>query len=304
MGNTNSRSYLAAMLLLSCAGTAQAMTDEEYEIAVAQINQRYQSTYDSAEREGNDIKSESKTCIIEAAFDSDWETTKISFDVPEVNFKNQELSFHVVKTTFTDKVVMKTKVPKTYFENKNIGFGIKTKVPVIRWKMEEIKTKVPEFKWDKTSFKTKIPEFKSRRVEWKFHLLKIKKLKELNIPCKEEEKRAETLSASVQQNADKHKGELNQLTVRLLQSKSEALIADMMTMEREFDKGLASMDAAIADVRANGIDPNGVSVDHGGQQTTLVGARTMLLQQKIDALAAIRAAHLQILDSVESLEKA
>jgi len=295
--------YLA-VLFLSCGGAAHAMTDEDYEKAAEQINSRYKPTYDSVQREGENIKKESNSCLIEAGFDADWEITKVSFDLPQVTFKNRELSFHSVKTTFSNKVIAKTKVPKTYFENRNIGFGIKTKVPVIRWEIEEIISKVPELKWDRTSFKTKIPEFRSKRVELKFHILKLKKLKELNIPCKDQEKRAETLSASVQLSADKHKAELNELTAKLLVSKAEVLITDMAAAEGEFDKGLASMDAAIADVRANGIDPNGVSVDYDGQQTTLVGARTMLLQQKLEALAAIRASHQQILDSIASLGKA
>lgn len=286
------------------AGHASAMTDAEYDTAVAEINSRYQSSYDEAEREGEDIKNESSTCLFEGAWDSDWEITKVSFDVPEVTFKSREFSFHTVKTTFKSKVIAKTKVPKTYFENKKICCGISTKIPVVRMEVKEIKTRVPEFKWDKTSFSTKIPEFSSKRIEWKFHILKLKKVRELNIPCKEEKDRAESLSNRVTESSEKHKAEINELTGRMISARADELAGQMAVAEKEFERGLDSMDQSIAETKANGIDPAAVVVDYEGQQTTLVGARAMLLEQKTSALESMRAAHRQMLESLASLEKA
>jgi len=291
--------YIAVFPALSAA-----MTEQEYEQNIKQINARYQLVYDNAQKEGDDIKKESRSCLIEMSFDADWEITKVSFDVPEVQFKNREFSFHTVKTTFSNKVIAKTKVPKTYFENKNIGFGIKTKVPVIRWEIEEISTKVPEFKWDETSFRTKIPEFYSKRIEWKFHILKLKKLKELNIPCKEQEKRANELSARVQSTADTHKKEIDKVTAEFLVAKAEELVAEMTAAELEFNKGINSMDTAIAEMKSNGVDPNTFLVEYDDQKVTMIQARALLIQQKSDALTAMRVSHEQIVNSITSLARA
>ena len=296
---TRQRSIACVCFLLT--SSAWALTEDEYNKKIDEINTRYQATYDKAAKEGEDIKDEGETCIIEGAFDADWEITKIAFDVPEVTMKLREMSFHVLKTTFTTKTIAKTKVPKTYFENKHIGFGIKTKVPVIRWEIDEVKTRIPEFKWDETSIKTKVPEFKSKRIEWKFHILKIKKLKELNIPCKEDEERAETLSASVQKAADSHQVEINTVTAQHLVTQAEALAEQMSVAEKGFDEALAAMDASIVDMRSNGIDPATVRVDYDGVSTTVLGAREMLVQQKAEALADMRASHQQMLDAVSSM---
>jgi hypothetical protein len=292
---------LLAIAGLLLAPTAWALTEDEYNNKVKEINARYQETYESAAKEGEDIKDEGESCIVEGAFDADWEITKISFDVPEVTMKLRDMSFHILKTTFTTKTIAKTRVPKTYFENKNVGFGIRTKVPVIRWEIDEVKTKVPEFKWGETSIKTKIPEFTSKRIEWKFHILKIKKLKELNIPCKEEEERAEKLSASVQKAADSHQAEINTVTAQYMITQAEALTAQMSVAEKGFDDALAAMDTSIVDMRSNGIDPATVRVDYDGVSTTVLGAREMLVQQKAEALASMRASHQQMLDAVSSM---
>jgi hypothetical protein len=91
--------------------TFAQITEEAYEQRLTDINARYQSIYDDGEREGNDIQKEMKTCLIEGSVDADWELTKIVFDIPEVLFRNKEMSFHTVKTTFTNKVIAKLKVP-------------------------------------------------------------------------------------------------------------------------------------------------------------------------------------------------
>lgn len=301
MANATSISTIIASLAL-IGNQAIAMTEAEYDLGVDKINQKYQSVYDSAEREGNDIKEESGTCLLEAAFDADWEITKVSFDLPEVTFKNRDFSFHTVKTKFRNKVIAKTKVPKTYFEVRDIGFGIKTKVPIVRMEIKEIKTKVPEFKWERTGFKTKIPEFRSRRVEWKFHILKIKKLKELNVPCKEEEKRANRMSATVSASSEQHKSDLNKHTMKYIAFNAEKLSSDIASVESEFNRGINSMDAAIRDVKNNGIDPSGVIVEFEGEKTTMVGARDVLVRQKADVLAKMREAHRQLIATLRELK--
>lgn len=281
--------------------SASATTQGEYEQGIKEINSRYQSVYDATEKEGDDIEKESGTCLFEATFDADWEETQVSFDVPEVTFKNRELSFNTVKTTFRNKVIAKTKVPKTYFEVRNIGFGIKTKVPVVRMEMEEVVAKVPEFKWERTSFVTKIPEFTNERVEWKFHILKIKKLKELDIPCNSEKKRAEALSNKVENASERHQAELQTFTANYLKEQSEELQLNINAASAEFDKGIASMDDAIADVRSNGIDPNGVTIEFEGQKMSMSAARAALVKQKEDALAQMRASHREMVDASNAM---
>lgn len=297
-----------ASLSIMLASNASAMTEEEYNAKIGEINNKFQSSYDDAKAKGDDIKKESETCLIEAAFDADWELTKVSFDVPEVSFKNREMSFHTVKTKFINKVIARTKVPKTYFENKCVvsAFGkcrVKTKVPVIKWEIDEIKTKVPEFSWDKTSFSAKIPEFRSKRIEWKFHILKIKKLRDLSLPCKEEEERAEALSQSVENVASEHQKEINYTTAEYLGSIASELADQMEVAVREFDAGIASMDSSIAEMRANGIDPSQFQIDYDGRQTTMTAARDALVKERATALADMEASHRSILHQIEALTR-
>lgn len=282
--------------------SAYSMTEEEYEARLNEINAKYQSTYDSGNQQMEDLKGDTSTCWFEAGFDAEWDTTKISFDVPEVRFNMREMKFDFVKTYFNTKTIASFDVPELRWEMEKIGF-IKTKVPKWYSKRVEIKTKIPEFKWDRTSIKTKIPEFYSKRVEINFDFLKIKKLDSLDAGCKDEQRRSDEISDELGRTAESHKDEISSLAVNYLQFKADGIAASIDETAGRFDEGVAGMDNAIAEARANNVDPAGITTDFDGQSVNLIQARDLLAGRKAEAIAQLQAAHAEILEAIRRVNE-
>ncbi len=291
--------YPAVLLAVAAfPAAANAMTPAEYESKVAEINQRYQPTYDAAMREGDKLRDRRDGCAFEAVWDADWEMTTVSFDWPVTTFKNREFSFNTVKTRFVNKTILSTDTPKTYFEVKNV-LGVKTKVPVIRMERTEITTKVPEFQWGRTSFTVKLPEFSRKRVESKFHILKIKKVREWTIPCKRLQEDANGLEKKVATASASHQSELQAVTRAYTRSQANQLLVEMEKAEAEFDRALRSIDDAMREMRANGIDPTTfVVTTEDGTKSTLAETRDSLAKQKLEVLLQLRNQHSALLESL------
>lgn len=301
----DSRSSLALALAIAvpfslASYPALSSTDQEYENALAIINNKYQPIYDNGMSSIEDIKKDTKTCWFEAGFDAEWDTTKISFDVPEIKFKLREMKFDFVKTYFNVKTIAKLDIPEFRWEMTKIG-PIKTKVPKWYTKRVEIKTKIPEFKWDRTSIKTKIPEFFTKRVEIKFDFLKIKKLDSLDAGCKEEQAKSDRLTKRLESTAHSHRDEISALAVNHLTLKAEELAQSIDSTSARFDEGINGMDKAIAEARANNVDPVAITTDFDGSVVNLVQARQLLAQKKQEALAQISQAHSEILNAISSV---
>lgn len=293
---TNFLAAVAGIALIAAATAlpAYSMSDEDYQARTDEINQRYQIVYDSAEHQSKDLERDSKTCLFELGFDAEWGPTKIAFDVPVVTFHVKEMKFHFVKTYFNVKTIASFDIPKTRWEIKKIGFGIKTKVPVFYKDRVEIKTKVPEFIWDLTSIKTRIPEFYSKRVEIKFDMLKIKKLNSASTGCSEEQRKGEALSASLESTGAAHKAELVGLANTQLDDKLAELDATIVNVNGQFDEAANGLAAAINEARANGIDPAAVSTVIDGQTVTLLQAGEAVETSRQEILASLEAAKAEI----------
>lgn len=290
-------SIAAAVAIALQSSGALAMSDADYEQKAAAINAKYQPTYDAASKEGADIEEESETCLVEATFDADWELTKVSFDIPEVFMKNRELSFDTLKSKMSTKVLGSTKIPVFEWGITKV-MGVKMHVPKTYMKNQEIRVQVPEFWWDRTSFVMKIPEFYSKRVEWKFHILKIKELEELSLPCEQEKKRAKQLGSQMESVTAAHKGELNAVTREYLAVKLEEMDLQRGEMEKQFDDGLGALANAIEAARQQGIDPATAMVDFNGEKLTMIGCLEALQKQKIEALKSIDGSREQLTQSL------
>jgi hypothetical protein len=276
------------------------MTDAEYSARTEAINSKFQPVYETAVHEGADIKEETKTCFLEVGADADWEIQKVSFDVPEVFMKDRKLRLHLPQTKVSFKTIAKTKVPVFRWEIQNFGF-MRTKIPKWYSEMREIKLAVPEFWWGETSFVMKVPEFYSRRVEWKFHMLKIKHLKKLDLPCEDEKERGEQLQGRVEGAAAEHKVELNAATRDYLEVKLVELASSRESMQKEFSSALDSLDLAIDDVRKTGVDPATVMVDLDGQQVSLLQSRDDLETKKAEVLRQLDQSTEQVKASIADL---
>lgn len=279
---------------------ADPITDDEFQHKVNEINAKYETAYADIRNDEADIKEDAENCIAEFAFDVEWGVTSVKFDVPEVKWKLREMKFHFVKTTFTNKVIAKFDVPEFRWEITRIG-PIKTKVPKWYRKRVEISTKIPEFTWDITSVKTKIPEFFSKRVELKFHILKIKGLKEANLPCKSAEEKSEKLAGKAEVVTKAHKEEINTLVSAYLLDKAEEMEREIDRANSEFDQAASSLDEAIAECRKNNVDPGTIKMDFDGQTLSLTDARQALQARREEALEELVAAHAQILDAIRQL---
>ena len=283
------KSTMAATLsVVLLASPAAALTESQYNQRIAEINAKYQPRYEAAAKEGEDIQDESGTCIAEGTFDADWEETKVSFDRPVVIINMREMKFDILKTKVTQKVVAKTKVPKTYFKRRG-----PVKIPEFRWETTEITVPVTEFKWETTTIKTNIPETRMVREEWKFHILKIKKLKEASIPCEDEKRRAEKLEKDTEATANAHQSEITAVTHQFLTTQADQMKLEIVRAESTFDVGIKSANDAIASALAGGASDT--------DQKRLVEVRDNLISDKKRTLAEMQTAHDQILQSAKPL---
>lgn len=293
----------AAAMVLTMAAPVFAMTDDEFTAATDAINAKYQSVYDAATKTSEDIKEDSTLCLVEFGFDAEWGLTKVSFDLPSVDMKMKEMKFNFLKIDWENKTILSTDVPGVRMKMRDFGF-MKTKVPEFFTERIEVKTKVPTFRWDETSVKTKVPVVYKHRQEWKFNILKLKKLKELSAPCESEKQRGEQLSASVSTTAEQHKAELLSLSSGYLDTKLAELDEAITQSTAMFDEGLKGIDAAIADCRANNVDPAVIMTDIDGVQVSLLGAREQLEKTKAEAIAELEQSRLDIQKAKDQLAAA
>lgn len=239
-------------------------------------------------------------CVIEATFDAEWGLTSISFDIPEVAFKMKDMKFHFLKTDFNMKTIS-FDVPKIEWGTTNIG-NVKLDLPKIYRKRIEIKTKIPEFTWDITSIKTKIPEFKSKRVEWKFHILKIGKLKEASIPCKE---KAQTTTAAAQS--------MEALSAEYQETAVNSALQEAATAANEFaasigawgenmDQAVQQIDAVIGEIQSHGGDPNNVLAQLDGESLSVMELRATIVQRFQDEITRATEQHSQVVDQLENFD--
>lgn len=274
--------------------TAPAAIDET-DPELAAINARYAADFAEIEKEGKQLAEDAPDpskveAMIGAEGEIKWEITTLKFDIPEIVMKTRKFSMHLpqfrMKTTSIkwDNPEIHMEVHKVgeypcFYDWKWYSCDIKTDVPVITMVPREAKFDVPEVFWDETSFSLDIPEFYSKRVEIKLHLPQFY-VKNVKVEMSEHEDKANALSAKANAKAEAQKSEVMAVIGKRIADQRQ-LVVD------KYAGALASVDTAIAQIRAAGADPANVPGDGG--TTNLLAMRDQLVAQRDTTLADIDA---------------
>lgn len=277
---------LAAAVVFLCGWSFPLQSQEPLE----SYEQQAEEIVDDTEDDGS--------CVAEATFDAEWGLTTTSFDIPEVSFEMREMKFHFLKTDFNMKTIS-FDVPEFEWGTTNIG-SIKLDLPKIYRKRVEIKTKIPEFTWDVTSIKTKIPEFSRRRIEWKYHILKIGKLQEASVPCKEKSERTSAAASSLQALSSEYQEAASDAALTEAGTAANELAASIGAWQDNLNQALRQIDDVIAEVQASGGDPNKVMANLDGGQVSLVQLRAAVVQRFQEEMEQAAEGHSELVREIEA----
>ena len=260
--------------------------DDELTKEINAIEKKYKSQMAGHQKTIED-ESGDKAPII-AKGDCWWDMTSTKFDIPKTTFKMRTMSFDIPKTTFKLRQ-MSFDYPRCDWEMVKIGF-VKTKLLKCRKARKEWSTKIPEFKMERTEIKTKIPEFKMDTTEIKFKTLKCK-VDELYVgpskPSDESMSRMDKAGQAMEGLAVAQQSEIKDAVEKDIDRRSEAFAVQLKEAEQQFDAGIKGIDDAMAEIAANGGNPQTVNAEMDGQTVTLPQMRAMLIEQKSVMLAQL-----------------
>lgn len=238
----------------------------------------------------------------------------ISFNMVEVTMKLNKMAFNVPQVTMRTKS-FSVPTSTTKMKIKPIGFGIVTKVPVVVVGSKLIKFKSPEVKMARTEVVTKTPQFTSKRREITFSAPEFK----VNSPIPEDgpAKDLENKSNEISKGAE----ELNRTAVRLereQKNKAKIFVSNLFTCVQKdlelqkisavasFSSELAQLDAAIQEVKTQGLNPQQIKSDDGTTSDLLkerenaVAAQSESMRSIDQALSELQTQRASVLTELES----
>ncbi|MRW89122.1 hypothetical protein GJ699_03910 [Duganella sp. FT80W] len=290
--------------------------------SVSGISEKYKSTFDSYQKEGEDLKN--SDAAAQFKFDVTWADTEIRFGTPSVTVKDQKIIFGVPQVTMklqeivfgTPSVRMKRiktgQYPEFFCEDTWISvLGVKTKgVPncTVRWSdtfadvpepfMQEqrIKTDIPEFKWADTQIIMGIPEFFMQQQKIVLGLPQFKLNSVIINPGALKDK-SEDLQNRVATTRGQLISETGGNVHSLFSCYRGQISAGKAAAGVQFNNGLAQIDAVIQSIKSQGGDPTKMT-SADGTVTDLLTARLEVIAKRDSALATFDAA-LKTLDENE-----
>ncbi len=310
-------SATALSLALLTSSAASAADCSIFQSEFDDINADYDEKYKSIEAEANSIADDAEDLpddpvrtSVGVDVEIKWNNKKLAFDTPSVTMKDRSLSFGVPQVSMNIRRIVFDTV-KTTMVNKKVGqypefkcSGLKckttwsniyTKVPEVKRERTEIKTKIPEFVWDETSVTLKIPEFFMERQEIVLKLPEFT-VRDIHVEQERIEDRSDQLSSRANATKEGHVERLGDKTSELYGCLRSDLSEEKIVAEEEFDRGLTDIDAAIAQMRANNIDPASVQTAEGDTLNLLV-TKQEILNKKAEATRAFDEALEDLLDS-------
>lgn len=286
---SNLKNAVAVAALTAILGTSAIADQAE----IDNINARYDAEFNKLENQIDGWKGEAPNpsefeATINAEFEVTWEVTDFSFDIPEIIFKTREFSLDLPQFKW-DRTGFSMDIPEVFMAVTKVGeypcfkgwkwysCDIKTKVPQVRMVRKDFSLDLPQVWWDRTSFSMDIPEFFSKRVEIKMHLPQFK-LESVSGEIESYQAEGEAFARKAE--------ELGKAQEVEIKAAVAAVLEDQKTnVHMQFDKAIAALDKAIADVKAAGGDPEKINTPTG--TISLVAMRADVLEKRKTALAQI-----------------
>lgn len=292
---------IAITLCTSCIAYSQCNFDQT---AFDGIAAKYQNDFTTLEKRSQDIADDAPDPNnAEAAINMDFDIKMVRKDfscsIPQITMKDKKLSFDTPQVTMKLKSI-KFKKPVTKMVIKKTGQypvfkgwtvkwkDIKTSVPVVTMEEQEIKTKIPEVKVETTDIITAIPEIKMVKKDMSLNLPSVT-VKKVTAEVKKIEDRAKGVSVESEKLQESQNEEFAQAIHKSFECQRTDLIVSRTNLESEFSTSVSEIENSIAQLRANGLNPESIKGDHG-EDINLIAIRDELLLKKKEAFEQIDAA--------------
>lgn len=264
------------------------------------IEARYAPRIEELKREGEQLECDVERpsdvgAVIKVDFDVEWKDQEVIFDVPSVTFKEQKIALDLPEVTSRLEHIA-FHVPDVRMVNREIG-----RRPVIRWpkidwepiiisvpepymRRVDIKFDVPQVAMKRRDMSLKIPEFGTSQVRWSFKIphftvrnveAEMKKIEERGEALRT---KGEKLAADMKAEIEREVGEFNKLLGSAGDGAKQEIAAP-------FDTAANSLQTAINDLQAKGIDPIKVPTEKG--DLNLRKMLSELTESRAKALQAI-----------------
>ncbi|MDW9620193.1 hypothetical protein [Sinorhizobium meliloti] len=294
----NSVVILRIVTTAICTALPSIIANTGYAQESVSIDRMYSEKYAEQLKALEESQKDEGDCLLEASFDAEWGLTKVAFDVPEVTFKMQEIKFHFITTSFNMQTIA-FDIPEFEWGTTSIG-SVKLDLPQVYSKRVEIKTKIPEFKWEMTTIKTKIPEFKNKRVEWKFHILKIGKLREASIPCKKKAEDTQIAGKEIEALSSEYAKEATTEVLTEAATAANELASSISLSDHSFEGALRDLDSVIGTIVASGGDPKKVNSELDGKPMPLTELRSSIQARRQETLNTLTNEHDKLLNEINA----
>jgi hypothetical protein len=192
--------------------------------------------------------------------------TNISMDLPQVTMRQQNIIFHTPSIRMEPRVVGRN--PNFRMEGFNMTVywtDIITHMPVTIMEEQRIIMGIPEVRIDRVDISLHVPEFRMEQQEWLVRIpeFKLRSIQTVTDDGNRLQRRGEALQEAGNSQAALLRREMGRRV-----SENFACIRGQMsqtraTTEQQFVNGLAQLDGAISQMRAQNINPEAVQTADG-----------------------------------------
>lgn len=293
--------FTTITVLINCIAYSQCSFDQATFDVIAT---KYQNDFTTLEKRSQEIAKDAPDPNLgESAINAEFEIKMVRKDfscsIPQITMKDKKLSFDTPQVTMKLKSI-KFKKPVTKMVIKKTGQypviegwtvkwkDIKTSVPEVTMEEQEIKTKIPEIKVETTDIITAIPEIKMVKKDMSLNLPSVT-VKKISAEVKKIEDRAKGVSLESEKLQESQNEEFAQAIHKNFECQRTDLIVSRTNLESEFSTSVSEIENSIAQLRANGINPESIKGNQG-EDINLIAIRDELLLKKKEAFEQIDAA--------------
>jgi len=290
---------------------APAIAQEACEAQVTNLNSingRYSEEQRAIQSEAESIEGQSGNATISGVVDIQMREQRWIFDLPTATMRNRAMSLDLPQVAMRSRtiswdnptIVMRRVKTGEYPQMTCRGFPprctvrwrpIYTNVPTTEMRRQEIRFEVPEFRMARTEWSLAVPEFRMARQEWVVKIPEIT-LRDIRAEGRDLERRGRAVSDQASALAARMQTETAGAASVVYQCYRDDLNTKRAEIITQFDAGVGQLEAAIAAMRAQNIDPAAVQMD--GETVNLIAQRDQLLRDKEAAVAQIDAAATQL----------
>lgn len=247
-------------------------TPPDFQARLDEIQRRYEPRLRELQADGEALeRSLDEPSSVEAVFRADvditWKDREIILDVPQVTVKDQVIGIDVPEVTSRNRRIV-FDVPTLRMErwciakNPLTGKCMYISRPETRMERREIVTKIPKVAMRRRDVILGIPEVTMKPTRFVVKLPQVT-VRNMRAEAKKVEEAAQALEARAEQIGREMETEINAAVTSFEAELFAGAGPRRREVERAFEEALQSVDAAIKDVQASGVDPIKVPADGG-----------------------------------------